>query len=155
MKSAIAAMAVLLMTSAAFAQNGSLTGIYKYTYGKYHKGTLVFVETKDGNAQFTLYSDTYIVPVEDDLGVCFVGESEMQDGEWKDKPKLATKINDTKYVFKEKHEGQNEASTIIFDFSKNESVTVTSENCTLFYCVTEGGDIDGTYKKTSDKASFK
>jgi len=155
MKSAIAGLIVLLMASAAFAQDDSLTGVYKYKYGKYRKGTIVFVETKEGNAQFTIYSDTYIPPVEDDLGMCFVGNSELQDGEWKDKPKVAAKVNDTEYVFKEEHNGKNEVSIIIFDFSKKGAVTVTSTNCPHFYCATEGGEIDGTYKKTSDKASFE
>jgi len=155
MKSAIAGLILLLMASVAFAQDDSLTGVYKYKYGKYRKGTIVFVETKDGNAQFTLYSDTYIPPAEDDLGMCFVGNSELQDGDWKDKPKVATKVTDTKYVFKEKHEGKNEVSTITFDFSKKGAVTVTSNNCPLFYCATLGGEIDGIYKKASDKASFE
>ena len=120
MKSIVAILVVLLVSSVAFAQGGSFTGIYKFKHGG-DSGTLKFSETSAG-AKFTIDSS---------------GGQDMCNVEV-----LATKVDANRFAFTSNDNDDN--CTVVFNFSKAGTVTITSKDCRAS-CGNHAG-FDGTYK---------
>jgi len=161
MKSVITILVILLMSSVAFAQDGSLTGTYKFNTKEGTWGELVFLEqmvqTQEGKsvqgARFTL-----------DLNEHGGYGGYLPDTDAKDHrigAVFAVKISDSKYMFKGKVD--DGICALIFDFSKNETVKIIAGEggCDAFGPGNDGGAYfnktfnNRTFKKTSDKAVFK
>lgn len=136
LRSIIAIITALLVYSVVFAQDGNLTGKYKMNNGKWGNGTLIFSETKNGNANFIISSTNINYPPNGSEFSCGVGD--------KDKPEIAERVNHKKFIFR------GEKGCIInFDFSKSGFVTIDADSFT-WYCGV-GGYLGGTYKKIADE----
>ena len=139
MRSVIAILIVLLMSSVVFAQSGGLTGKYQTKQCKKDGdtcGELTFLETmvkkKDGStvqgAGFAIHSESVVNAKRGDVRVRELGDT--------DAPKFAGKIGENRFVFTE---DGDDMCTMVFDFSKTGTVTIKSKDC--------DGYFDNTYRK--------
>jgi len=138
MKSIVAILVVLLMSSVAFAQGGNFTGKYETKQCKKDGdtcGEITFLETmvkkKDGTtmpgAGFTIHSESIVNAKRGDVRVREIGDES--------EPKFAEKVDATRFLYTDE-----DGCTVVFDFSKMGTVTVKSKEC--------DGYFDNTYRKT-------
>jgi len=126
-----------------FTQTESLTGTYKVEAEAY-RGGLTFLEQ---TLQYTIDGKNAQGP-----GAKFAIDVGSPSGTGSISG-VAIKFSNAKYISKIHSGDPDDICTLVFDFSKNGSVKIEEGNCSAYHGVPV--QFANTYKKVSDKVSFK